>query len=307
MTARVAARCGLVLLLVTPAFTSVEEPQQVTACALKADPGTYNRRLVEVTGFVSHGFEDFSLFDPECLPWMGVWLEYGGTAKSGTIYCCGATASRHRPKPLTVEKIPIPLVRDDAFRRFDDAIQRRGSVLLHATLVGRFFAGEKEDRDGRQFWSGYGHMGCCSLLAIQQVRTVDPVDRQDVDYDPFPDQPAIEGVGCGSRELTDLMRMDQWIAAQGAAEDRQPWAFDDPRRVAVEALARYAGGSASTLAPNESRRAQGRVVYEWPAATDRPTYMVVVSRPYVVSFYARDPKRIAWIAVAVYESFCDRK
>jgi hypothetical protein len=32
--------------------------------------------------------------------------------------------------------------------------------------------------------------------------------------------------------------------------------------------------------------------------------MVVVSRPYWLSFYAHDPSRVAWIAVIAYESSC---
>jgi hypothetical protein len=32
--------------------------------------------------------------------------------------------------------------------------------------------------------------------------------------------------------------------------------------------------------------------------------MVVVSRPYWLSFHAKDPKRVAWIVAAAYESSC---
>jgi hypothetical protein len=300
---------GLVSALYTAqTWAEAEVPEKVGACELKANPAVYNHRLIEVTGFISHGFEDFSLFDPGCLPWIGVWLEYGGTAKSGTIYCCGPTASRHRPKPLVVDKIPVPLERDDQFLRFDDLIQQHPSILLHATLVGRFFAGRKVVRGEGELWTGYGHMGCCSLLAIQRVRQVDPVDRNDIDYDPYPDEPSIDRVGCGFRELTDLMRMDQWITAQREAEDRQPWAFDDSGRVASEALARLAGSAAvSAVGPTATRRAPARVVYQWPAQSDRSSYMVVVSRPYLASYYARDSARVAWIAIAVYQSSCERR
>jgi len=49
-----------------------DAPQAVTVCQLKGDPAAYNHKLVEVTGFVSHAFEDFSLFDPTCSSWPGV-------------------------------------------------------------------------------------------------------------------------------------------------------------------------------------------------------------------------------------------
>jgi hypothetical protein len=62
-----------------------EQPDSATVCQLKSDPPAYNHKLVEVTGFVSHDFEDFTLFDPTCPSWPAVWLEYGGKEKSGTI------------------------------------------------------------------------------------------------------------------------------------------------------------------------------------------------------------------------------
>ena len=117
---RLAARMGggkrtsgcvalLGLLLVTTCGALGETPQGVTPCALKADPSTYDHRLVEVSGFVSHGMEDFSLIDPSCLSGTGLWLEYGGTVGSGTTYCCGVSADRRRPKPPTVEGVRLRL------------------------------------------------------------------------------------------------------------------------------------------------------------------------------------------------------
>jgi hypothetical protein len=32
--------------------------------------------------------------------------------------------------------------------------------------------------------------------------------------------------------------------------------------------------------------------------------MVVVSRPFLLSFYAKDPKRVAWVVIAAYDSSC---
>src|SRR5215831_12283714 len=80
-----------------------EEPVGVTICQLKNNPPAFNHKLVEVSGFVSHAFEDFSLFDPTCRSWPGIWLEYGGESKSGKMYCRGVTADRHRPMELAIE------------------------------------------------------------------------------------------------------------------------------------------------------------------------------------------------------------
>jgi hypothetical protein len=284
-----------------------ETPEKVTVCRLQQDPGAYNHKLIEVTGFVSHGFEDFGLFDPTCeARGGGVWLEYGGTASSNTMYCCGVTPSHTRPKPLVVEKIPVTLLDDETFRRFDEMIQRPRGSVVHATVVGRFFAGKQVKWPAGTFWGGYGHMGCCSLLAVQQVVSVDPQDREDLDYVPSPDQPNLRRDGCGYTILTRGWEFKEMLDAQRQAEEgARAWAFEDPRRVAAEALARLAKLDGKTLERlAETRRAQGRVVFRLVRGPNEPGYMVVVNRPYVLSFYAKDPKRVAWAVYAAYETSC---
>lgn len=181
-----------------------EEPLSVTLCQLRNDPAAYNHKLIEVTGFISHGFEDFTLFDPSCSSWPNIWLEYGGTAASGTMYCCGVTAARSRPKQLVVENLTIPLVDDEYFRQFDKLIQRSPDSVVHATIVGRFLAGEQIKYAKGVSWSGYGHLGCCSLFVIQQVIAVDPQVRNDLDYGASPDQPDLKKVGCGYKILREI-------------------------------------------------------------------------------------------------------
>ena len=148
-----------------------EQPESVTVCQLKNDPPAFNHKLVEVTAFVSHDFEDFTVFDPNCSSWPEVWLEYGGKVRSGTMYCCGVTADRNSPQQMVVENIPIPLVENDQFREFDRQIQppfrsgRHGSIV-HVTVVGRFFAGERQRFSKGNPWGGYGHMGCCTQMVL---------------------------------------------------------------------------------------------------------------------------------------------
>lgn len=153
-----------------------EEPLKVTLCDLKKDPAAYNHKLVQVTGMVSHGFENFTLADAVCADWPSIWVEYGGRRNSGTIYCCGISAARKRAKPLTIEKISLSLVTDQQFRKFDQIIQRRSDTTARATLIGRFFSGKK-GAVGPEDWGGFGHMGCCSLFVIQQVVSVEPEPR----------------------------------------------------------------------------------------------------------------------------------
>lgn len=315
LIARIAASAAILLLALCSGDVAFcqEQAKRVSVCQLKSDPKTYNHDLVEVTTFVSHDFEDFTLFDPTCPSWPAVWLEYGGKAKSGTMYCCGVTADKHRPKELVVEKVPIPLIDDDQFRHFDKLIQppfrsgRHGS-LVHATLVGRFFSGRQMRYPNGGYWGGYGHMGCCSLLAIQKVKSVEPQDREDLDYGASADQPDIDKTGCGYRELTPLEPSRDLVRAQQEADlSRQDWMFSDPQHVASDALVNFAKTQAdSAIGMKQERKAQGRVVYEWkPPGNAAETYMVVVSRPYWLSFYAHDPKRVAWVVVAAYVSSCE--
>jgi hypothetical protein len=158
---------------------STAEPERVSVCALQRDPAAYDHKLLEVAGLVSHRFEHFVLSGADCAQDPRVWLEYGGNMNSSTIYCCGTAAGAKRDATLVVEGITIPLLDDALFRRFDARIRAGRDARFRAGLVGRFFAGEKVDTANGGFWGGYGHIGCCSLLVIQQVVSVDgrPVSR----------------------------------------------------------------------------------------------------------------------------------
>jgi hypothetical protein len=296
---------------VVPSVFCQEQPAKVSSCQIESDPAVYNHKLVEVTGFVSHDFEDFTLFDPTCPSRFAIWLEYGGNSKSGTMYCCGVTADRHRSKELVVEDIPIPLTEDEQFLEFDKLIQPpfrsdRHGAIVHATLVGRFFAGRQEHYPKGSSWGGYGHMGCCSLLAIQEIKSVSPQDRDDLDYGASADQPDIGKTGCGYRFLTPLQADADLIKSQEEADlNHRDWVFDDPQQVASDAIARVANIDAkSSTRLNQKKQTQGRIVYEWSPTGNTENYMVVVSRPYWLSFYAHDPRRVAWVVIAAYVSSC---
>ncbi len=289
-------------------WSKSDKPIKVSLCELRDNSPAYNHRLVEVTGFVSHGFEDFGFFDPHCGSWPRVWLEYGGTTASGTMYCCGVTAARSRPEPLVVEDIPIELTVDENFKQFDKLIRREADSLVHATLVGRFFAGVYMDWVTTPRWGGFGHMGCCTLLAVQQVGSVDPQTSTELDYRAWPDTPEMEFESCGYQHLTEISRPDLLIKDQEQADrEEAEWKFSDPKRVATKGLANLLNiKDSSTIELTQTRRAQGRFIYHWWPKGKRNSYMVVVSRPYMLSFYARDPKRVAWVVVGAFEKFCGR-
>jgi hypothetical protein len=278
-------------------------PEKVTICQLAAERARYNHKLVEVTGFIEHGFEDFSLFDPGCLR-SEIWIDYGGKAASGTTFCCPGSPNRSREHQLVVEGVPIPLVDDERFRSFDRLIHARRDTVVRATVVGRFFSGRPDNLSNNAFGRGYGHMGCCSLLAIERVTSVDPQDRDDVDYRIDPDQPTDINAKCAYESLEPLVAP---IEAQKEAEaDGQAWRFTDPKQVAIKTLAHLLNLDEKSIAKmGGGQTTPGRAVYKWRRPHSTQTgYMVVVSRPYWLSFYAADPKRVAWVAIAAYESPC---
>jgi hypothetical protein len=149
--------------------------EKVSLCALETDPAAYNHKIIDVRAVVSHGLNDFTLSDPRCEPRSRVWLEYGGRVNSETEYCCGVKAGP-RTADLVVEGIATRLIDDALFRRFDARVRTRGDVSFRAHLIGRFFAGLKQHTPKGDFWGGYGHLSCCSLLVIQQVLAVEAQD-----------------------------------------------------------------------------------------------------------------------------------
>jgi hypothetical protein len=223
---------------------------------------------------------------------------------------------RRRPKQIKVEHIPTTLVDDKQFREFDKLIQLRPDSTVHANIVGRFCSGHALTTS--TVGGGYGHMGCCSLLMIQQVFSVAPHDRIDVDYGGATDAPNISEVGCWYRDLLSLepphidpkeqQQVSLAIEAQRHAElGQRAWSFDDPQRVAIDSLAQALKLEVDSIRGIKQTRAQqGRFVYEWKPDGKKLSYMMVVSRPYWLSFFASDPKKVAWIAVSAYETGCDK-
>ena len=164
----------------TPAAETSEQPIKTTLCKIKADPAAFNGKLVEVSGIASYGFEE-SLFEDLSCFWTtganlpGMWMEYGGTAGTDTMYCCGLPPQTEK-QPLKVQGIFVPLERDELFRRFDLMLHaRKGSASVRATVQARIFA-IQEKLGNRLFWQGYGHMGCCMLLALEKVVHIDSPD-----------------------------------------------------------------------------------------------------------------------------------
>jgi hypothetical protein len=206
---------------------------------------------------------------------------------------------------MVVESIPIPLLANEKFRKFDGLIQRSPSSLVHASVVGRFFTGDKQQFGGGAWsWGGYGHMGCCSLLVLQEIVSVDPHSRDDLDYSAYPESPDLQKLKCGtSQDLLHSSYRAEMEAQQEAEAGKRSWAFDDARRVASTTLASVLKITEASLAEmKQIQKQQGQIIYEWRPKQTETIYTVIVSRPYWLSFYAEDEKKIAWIATAAYSA-----
>jgi hypothetical protein len=164
----VAAALAMVIAWTLPAVA--EEPIKLTVCQLLGDPGRYNHRLIEISGTVSRGFEDFTLNDQSCKSRDMIWLELGGTQGSQVMYCCGVSTDAKRKSSLVVEGIETRLVADTMFDKFQKITTPKGMYgQAEVTLVGRYFSGTKQTLPGGTFWMGYGQ---ATLLVIEQVKQV---------------------------------------------------------------------------------------------------------------------------------------
>jgi len=161
---------SLALAVAFSALAHAETPVPVTVCQLLADPPAYDHKLVRVTGQVSFACEEFTLNGDNCQGRKGpIWLEYGGTVKSGAI---PQGWTRRREQPLVIEGITTTVVEDSAFQTFDSSVHKPPSASVPATLVARYFAG-KPGAGGIKEWRGFGMWGMYSLLVIQQVISSD--------------------------------------------------------------------------------------------------------------------------------------
>ena len=230
-----------------PALAQEEKPITVSVCDLKNNPDAYNHKLVQLQGGISHEFEDFSIRNAGCPDFKNTpWLMYGGNAQNDVTYCCGVTTgSKDR---VNIEGIEVPLRREPLYERFRKLlssyrfdqkakvhhIESDPSYSVTATVVGRFFAG-KQGAIGR----GFGHMGCCTLLAIEQVVSIDKVSSNlkpgelSCYTEGWKERAGDENVLAS--KLNELHKSDE------------PWRKRDARRVATEALKSYLKGTKPSL------------------------------------------------------------
>lgn len=289
------------LLVLIPSVAQVESDAIVktTLCEVQQDPFVFDRRLVEITAFVRQSFENFTLFDPTCQNSRnGVWLEYGGKAESGTIYCCGSSPSRRRRQDLKIDGVTTRLAEDANFRAFDKLISQPPGYEIRATLRGRFFAGKEFDTPSGKIVGGYGHFGLFTLFAIEQVIDFDRQIRKGLDYGKYKSLDLFEDY----RDYRSLESAEPVLDLQKSVESDGPaWRFDDPRRTAFDALARILKADPTRFTDVRVLQDEpGRKAYFVKAGNDKE-YVIIVNRPYYLSFFANDPQKTIWTTYVAYE------
>ncbi|MGN6184610.1 MAG: hypothetical protein ACTHQM_13255 [Thermoanaerobaculia bacterium] len=237
----------------------------LTYCELLADRAKYADQQIEITAFASFGFEDSTLFDPQCdADDLDVWFEIDENA-----------------------------IRNARMKSFERLLNRKPDAIAHATMRGRFLAGKPVDWNGRTVWMGYGHMGFHSLFVIEEIVLVDSL-RAGLDMRARADSP---DANC-TRLLGGVTRKRAMEQQQEAESGARAWAFDDPLRVATEHLQRISD-AAKNVQLRVVRKSESRITYS------DARFFVVVSRPYWLSFYANDAKRVAWVVTGANEIGCE--
>jgi hypothetical protein len=149
------------------------DPEQIvstTFCELASNPELFNHKLVKLSGDVTHRLRQLTIATDGCMPNLSsVWLDYGGLIKAPSIYNSNEV-DRTRTELPQVEGVSVPLVDDSLFRKFDEMIAGfSDEPKVRVTLIGRYFAGHQQQLSEYKFWNGYGRLGCCTLLMIQQI------------------------------------------------------------------------------------------------------------------------------------------
>ncbi len=189
MASRTTFKAAVLLLLVCSGFVSfsrlaqAQSPVAVSPCELAANAAKYHKRVVQVRGFISVAFENFTLATNDCgAGERWIWLSYAGDEPTPTMSTVNDQARKSGSAPILDGK-RLELRRDASL----DLLKKRLTAErlgmpggkgcydrecylydVKATITGTFLAAPERKL------GGYGHLGCCHLLIIQAVDDVDP-------------------------------------------------------------------------------------------------------------------------------------
>jgi len=271
-----------------------ERAFDVTACQLTQHPDKYNEGLVSVEGLITIGPEEFMLHDRHCGDGSGrIWLEFGGGIPSPGM------ANAHG-KSGPAEGLPLTTNRDfDALQKLVQAAQGK-TKMLHATLIGKYFAGKPTTiAGGETVRAGYGRLGCCSLLVIEEVVSVGPELEEPVDFSPVAKMSARAlAKGCTIAELQLSPREDEDQLERNSLKDEYQY-LHDPKKVAARAVAVQEQRSPEDSAEDIARRLQT----DWTTQS-LASYHIVVNKPYWLLETAISGDAVIWVPKQMLKTEC---
>jgi hypothetical protein len=160
-----------------------DAPVGIGVCELLMQPAAFDGKLVQIRGEVHLAFEDFSFHDPACADaWPEIWLEYAH----------GAEPTPYAPFNNPALPPKVSETDDSSMKQFRKAIAQKRVMRpdgthcwdrecdffrVTATITGHFLAIKSylPTAGGGRIPNGYGHLGCCHLLIIEKISSVDAV------------------------------------------------------------------------------------------------------------------------------------
>jgi hypothetical protein len=286
-----------------------------SVCELAASPAKFDGKLLRIHTYMSRGFEDSTLHDPECAEEALVNWQSSGTPKVLIWSDFANEVGNYKVKRFA------PLVNDEQLKEFHRFLREQGSTrqLTGATLIGTFYAEKSITVNGHTSKQGYGHMGCCSLFVISRVESVDKEYGDDLSYSATDWYIGLSR-GCVSEQMLRVPTNETLLAWQQAANQGQAEWHHDARQTAEEelkelkfgTLGKVSGGVTEVLAPGksgwvadaespptetllETEARPFRKRYEWIEGDRITKYVIVVTRPYWLLKAAGTSEKVIWV------------
>jgi hypothetical protein len=300
---------ALAFVFISVGTSAFAQATDVTPCELAKNPSKYDHKLVRVSSKISLAFEDFSL-TADCDRAPGVWLIFGGDVSTPTSSTFN-DVSRTPGTTLHIEKIPIPLRKDANFQLFYDRLtarrERNGDgtwcydcyfYSVSATLTGIFFAG-----DAKSEMPGYGHIGCCRLLAIEKIERVSS------------ERTKLEPPGdflCSEKNWKWKVDRKAAFSLQAFVDEgHQPWRLDDIRTIVGQSIdeRRRTWADASfgkLLEPDEPTKLDREWIVDgyWVSYDGLTSYAATLKKPAWLMTKAKKLDWEVWLPYSVYRWQC---
>ena len=287
-----------------------ERPFDTTACALMQYPDRYNEGLAE-RGRPDHG-RTRRVHAPRCELWRRARQDMAGIRRRARSPggSPGTHSTKNRPK--TFESLQLPLNQDRDFQALQkllqDAQNPASTKMLHATLVGKYFAGKPTPTITGVIRAGYGRLSRRSLLIIEEVGTVGTDIEEPVDFSASPGRSLKPPKDCTVSELAVSSREDEDRLLRKSLEEEFAY-LHDPKQVAARAIAEREGITAEEAQARlkvESITAT-TAAYKWLTPDGMKSYFVVVDKPYWLLQTAVSGDAVIWVPKSITETECLRK